>query len=177
MPVSTPCETPLSRRTLIRNLAAVGGGMILGFHVPVAVLAVPAPESATPGSPLPVHEGAEINAWLAIDTDGGSALRAVAAGLVGRHGRTRRPAHAPGRRERDLLRDRQASPLDADREAGPALGLRPQAATPIVSEPVYPAATLPVSAAVICAICAALLSLKTLSLAMVTLFRLLTLLL
>ena len=69
MPASTPLETSLTRRTLIRSLAAAGG-MILGFHLPGAVAAVLPPKSWTP-----MRDGAEINAWLAIDTDGRVTIR------------------------------------------------------------------------------------------------------
>jgi isoquinoline 1-oxidoreductase beta subunit len=63
------CPT-LSRRTLIRTMAGVGGGMILGFHVPGAVAAVVAPKPWTTPT-----GGVEINAWLAIDADGTVTIR------------------------------------------------------------------------------------------------------
>jgi isoquinoline 1-oxidoreductase beta subunit len=55
----------LSRRSVIRTMAGIGGGMILGFHVPGAVAAVVAPKPWTTPT-----DGIEINAWLAIDADG-----------------------------------------------------------------------------------------------------------
>ena len=70
MPVSAPADTTLSRRTVIRSIAAAGGGMILGFHLPGALAAVSPPESWPP-----LHGGAEINAWLAIDRDGRVTIR------------------------------------------------------------------------------------------------------
>jgi isoquinoline 1-oxidoreductase beta subunit len=60
----------LSRRTVIRTMAGVGGGMILGFHVPDAVAAVIAPKPWTTPT-----DGVEINAWLAIDADGTVTIR------------------------------------------------------------------------------------------------------
>ena len=70
MPVSAPADTTLSRRTVIRSIAAAGGGMILGFHLPGALAAVSPPESWPP-----LRDGAEINAWLAIDRDGKVTIR------------------------------------------------------------------------------------------------------
>ena len=70
MPVPAPAETTLSRRTVIRSIAAAGGGMILGFHLPGALAAVSPPESWPP-----LRDGAEINAWLAIDRDGKVTIR------------------------------------------------------------------------------------------------------
>ena len=60
----------LSRRTVIRTMAGVGGGMILGFHVPGAVAAVVAPKPWTTPT-----DGVEINAWLAIEADGTVTIR------------------------------------------------------------------------------------------------------
>jgi len=60
----------LSRRTLIRTMVGVGGGMILGFRVPGAVAAVVAPKPWTAPA-----DGVEINAWLAIDPDGTVTIR------------------------------------------------------------------------------------------------------
>ncbi len=62
-------EMKLSRRALIRTMAGAGGGMLLGFHIP-GVAAVIAPKPWT----TPTH-GDEINAWLAIDTDGTVTIR------------------------------------------------------------------------------------------------------
>ena len=62
-------NTTLTRRTLIRSMSAAGG-MILGFQVPGAVAAVIAPKPWT----TPTN-GAEINAWLAIDADGTVTIR------------------------------------------------------------------------------------------------------
>ena len=57
----------LSRRTFIRTSLAAGGGLMLGFHIPVkeAQAAMIAPEAWK----APVG-GTEINAWLTIDTNG-----------------------------------------------------------------------------------------------------------
>lgn len=60
----------LSRRSVIRTMAGVGGGMVLGFHIPGAVAAVVAPEPWTTPT-----GGVEINAWLAIDVDGTVTIR------------------------------------------------------------------------------------------------------
>jgi isoquinoline 1-oxidoreductase beta subunit len=60
----------LSRRSVIRTMAGLGGGMILGFHVPGAVAAVVAPKPWTTPT-----DGVEINAWLAIDADGTVTIR------------------------------------------------------------------------------------------------------
>jgi isoquinoline 1-oxidoreductase beta subunit len=51
-------------------MAGVGGGMLLGFHVPGAVAAVVAPKPWTTPT-----DGVEINAWLAIDADGTVTVR------------------------------------------------------------------------------------------------------
>ncbi|MGY8814498.1 MAG: molybdopterin cofactor-binding domain-containing protein [Gammaproteobacteria bacterium] len=63
-------DTKLSRRTLIRTMVGAGGGMLLGFHIPGAVAAVVAPKPWTTPT-----DGAEINAWLAIDADGTVTVR------------------------------------------------------------------------------------------------------
>ena len=55
-------NSKLTRRTLIRSMSAAGG-MIVGFQVPGALAAVIAPKPWTTPT-----DGAEINAWLAIDT-------------------------------------------------------------------------------------------------------------
>jgi len=66
----TPSTLLLSRRTVIRTMAGLGGGMILGFHVPGAVAAVVAPKPWTTPT-----GGVEINAWLSIDADGTVTIR------------------------------------------------------------------------------------------------------
>ncbi len=57
--------TNLSRRAFIRSSAAVGGGLVLGFHIPLA-------KAATTGAKIltKMPEGVEVNAWLSIDTTG-----------------------------------------------------------------------------------------------------------
>jgi isoquinoline 1-oxidoreductase beta subunit len=70
MPDTHPPGTTLSRRTLIRSLATAGGGLLLGFHLPGTLAAVSPPPSWTPP-----RDGAEINAWLAIDADGTVTIR------------------------------------------------------------------------------------------------------
>jgi isoquinoline 1-oxidoreductase beta subunit len=51
-------------------MAGVGGGMLLGFHIPNAVTAVVSPKPWT----TPAN-GVEINAWLVIDADGTVTIR------------------------------------------------------------------------------------------------------
>jgi isoquinoline 1-oxidoreductase beta subunit len=68
--MSMVMDTKLSRRTLIRTMIGAGGGMLLGFHLPGAVAAVVAPKPWTT-----LTDGVEINAWLAIDTDGTVTVR------------------------------------------------------------------------------------------------------
>ena len=63
-------STTLSRRTLIRTMAGAGGGLLLGFVLPGATAAVSPPRSWTP-----MQDGAEINAWLAIDPQGEVTVR------------------------------------------------------------------------------------------------------
>lgn len=63
-------QPTLTRRTVIRTMLGAGGGMLLGFHVPNAVAAVVAPKPWTTPT-----GGVEINAWLAIDTDGTVTIR------------------------------------------------------------------------------------------------------
>jgi isoquinoline 1-oxidoreductase beta subunit len=70
MTARTPLEATLTRRTLIRTLAVAGGGLIVGFHLPGARAAVSPPKSWTPA-----QDGAEINAWLALDADGTVTIR------------------------------------------------------------------------------------------------------
>ncbi len=60
----------LSRRTVIRTMAGAGGGFLLGFRIPGAFAAVVAPKPWTTPT-----GGEEINAWLAIDTDGTVTIR------------------------------------------------------------------------------------------------------
>ena len=57
--------TNLSRRAFIRSSAAVGGGLVLGFHIPLA-------KAATTGAKIltKMPEGVEVNAWLSIDPTG-----------------------------------------------------------------------------------------------------------
>ncbi len=61
----------LSRRSFIRASVAAGGGLMLGFHMPVALAASigPRTQSTTTAS------GTEINAWIVIDQDGTVTLR------------------------------------------------------------------------------------------------------
>jgi isoquinoline 1-oxidoreductase beta subunit len=60
----------LSRRAFLKVSVAAGGGMIIGFHIPEAL---PASIQPKPWTALP--QGAEINAWLAIDADGNVTVR------------------------------------------------------------------------------------------------------
>ncbi|MBX4899719.1 MULTISPECIES: xanthine dehydrogenase family protein molybdopterin-binding subunit [Rhizobium] len=67
--MSTPA-TNLSRRTVLQAMLGAGGGLVIGFHVPVADAATVASKPwTTPGG------GVEINAWLTIDTDGTVTIR------------------------------------------------------------------------------------------------------
>jgi isoquinoline 1-oxidoreductase beta subunit len=66
----THASITISRRTVIRTMAGVGGGMLLGFHIPDAVAAVVSPKPWTTPT-----GGVEINAWLAIDADGTVTIR------------------------------------------------------------------------------------------------------
>jgi isoquinoline 1-oxidoreductase beta subunit len=61
----------LSRRSFIQASVAVGGGLMLGFHMPDALAASigPRTQSTTTAS------GTEINAWIVIDRDGTVTLR------------------------------------------------------------------------------------------------------
>jgi len=63
--MSTPMNTKLTRRALIRTMVGTGGGMLLGFHIPGSFAAVVAPKPWTAPT-----GGGEINAWLAIAADG-----------------------------------------------------------------------------------------------------------
>jgi isoquinoline 1-oxidoreductase beta subunit len=60
----------LSRRTFIQASAAVGGGLLIGFHMPMAQAAKIESKPFTP-----VEQGTEINAWLAIKADGTVTIR------------------------------------------------------------------------------------------------------
>ena len=57
--------TNLSRRAFIQSSAAVGAGLVLGFHIPQARAAM---TGAKPITKMP--EGVEVNAWLSIDPTG-----------------------------------------------------------------------------------------------------------
>ncbi len=61
----------LSRRFFLQASAAVGGGLMLGFHMPQALAATigAKPQSTT------TAVGTEINAWLVIDKDGTVTIR------------------------------------------------------------------------------------------------------
>jgi isoquinoline 1-oxidoreductase beta subunit len=61
---------PLTRRHFLKVSVAAGGGMIIGFYLPTAL---PASVQARPWTALP--QGAEINAWLAIDAEGNVTIR------------------------------------------------------------------------------------------------------
>ncbi len=60
----------VTRRAVIRTMVGAGGGLLLGFRVPGAVAAVVAPRPWTTPT-----DGAEINAWLTIDTAGAVTIR------------------------------------------------------------------------------------------------------
>jgi isoquinoline 1-oxidoreductase subunit beta len=61
--------TTLSRRTFLRASALAGGGLLIGFHMPADAARIdPKPWSAPP-------QGTEINAWLAIASDGTVTIR------------------------------------------------------------------------------------------------------
>ena len=61
---------PVTRRHFLKVSAAAGGGMLIGFCIPGAFAASVQPK---PWTRLP--EGAEINAWLAIDAEGNVTIR------------------------------------------------------------------------------------------------------
>ena len=61
----------LSRRSFIRASVAAGGGLMLGFHMPVALAASIGPRTQSTTTAV----GIEINAWVVIDKDGTVTLR------------------------------------------------------------------------------------------------------
>ncbi len=61
----------LSRRSFIQASAAVGGGLMLGFHMPDALAATISPKSSSTSTAV----GTEINAWLVIDKDNTVTMR------------------------------------------------------------------------------------------------------
>ena len=60
----------VTRRHFLKVTAAAGGGMLIGFHIPEAIAAT---VNAKPWTAPP--QGAEINAWLAIDAEGNVTIR------------------------------------------------------------------------------------------------------
>src|SRR5688572_26437526 len=63
-------ETNLSRRSFIQASAAMGGGLLLGFYLPTSEAAK---INSRPMTSPP--QGTEINAWLAIASDGTVTIR------------------------------------------------------------------------------------------------------
>src|SRR5688572_20765565 len=61
---------PVTRRHFLKVTAAAGGGLLIGFHIPEAFAATVQPK---PWTTPP--QGAEINAWLAIDAEGNVTVR------------------------------------------------------------------------------------------------------
>jgi isoquinoline 1-oxidoreductase beta subunit len=61
----------LSRRSFLQASVAAGGGLMLGFHMPVALAASTGPGTQS----TPTAVGTEINAWIVIDKDGTVTLR------------------------------------------------------------------------------------------------------
>lgn len=73
--MQTDCErrlspTPLTRRHFLKISAYSGGGLLIGFYLPQSDAASVQPQ---PWTALP--QGAEINAWLAIDAEGNVTIR------------------------------------------------------------------------------------------------------
>lgn len=66
----TVSKTTLSRRFFLKASAAAGGGLLIGFHMPLAEAA--RIESKPWTSP---PQGTEVNAWLAIGSDGTVTIR------------------------------------------------------------------------------------------------------
>jgi isoquinoline 1-oxidoreductase beta subunit len=61
----------LSRRSFLQASVAAGGGLMLGFHMPVALAATISPQTQSTTTAV----GTEINAWIVIDKDGTVTLR------------------------------------------------------------------------------------------------------
>jgi isoquinoline 1-oxidoreductase beta subunit len=61
----------LSRRSFIQGAAAAGGGLLIGFHMPLADAATIGPNTQS----LTTAVGTEINAWLVIDRDNTVTIR------------------------------------------------------------------------------------------------------
>jgi isoquinoline 1-oxidoreductase beta subunit len=61
----------LSRRSFLQTSVAAGGGLMLGFHMPVALAASTRPGTQSTTTAV----GTEINAWIVIDRDGTVTLR------------------------------------------------------------------------------------------------------
>src|SRR5437879_6372413 len=61
----------LSRRSFLQATVAAGGGLMLGFHMPVALAASIDPRSQATTTAI----GTEINAWIVIDKDSTVTLR------------------------------------------------------------------------------------------------------
>ena len=61
----------LSRRSFIQASVAVGGGLMLGFHMPEALAATIGPRTQSTTTAV----GTEINAWIVIDRDSTVTLR------------------------------------------------------------------------------------------------------
>ncbi|HEU4430554.1 MAG TPA: molybdopterin cofactor-binding domain-containing protein [Myxococcota bacterium] len=60
---------PVTRRRFLEVTALAAGGLLVGFHVPAEAASIqPEPWTALP-------QGAEINAWLAIDAEGNVTIR------------------------------------------------------------------------------------------------------
>jgi isoquinoline 1-oxidoreductase subunit beta len=61
----------LSRRSFIQATVAAGGGLMLGFHMPVALAASIGPRTQSTTTAV----GTEVNAWIVIDKDNAVTLR------------------------------------------------------------------------------------------------------